>query len=328
MTPQIHKLLLSAAIAAAALCGCEKELNLDRYRNPEIENMLVVNSILNPDSLAAVSVTHPFFFSDSHVSFCPVEDLEVRMEIGGEEETLLFDSRTQLYLSRRRPQAGQEIRLNISDSRQQAVACDTMPRKVDIENIEISGEGPIHIYWDNDYRFTYKITFSDTPGEENYYFLAIDYDKDFKFEFSTMGEVDYTVDYVFQVLAGMINQDINGWQPDGVFGYPFCDKGIDGERYTLTVNEIVQTPMTDYMSKLPREVKLYAISKSYFEYMLSVLAMDYDESALRGSLLALGLVEPDAIYSNVGGGTGLLGSYNLSTVKVDLLKHTGGWPEK
>ncbi|MDE5647047.1 MAG: DUF4249 domain-containing protein [Muribaculaceae bacterium] len=103
---------------------------------------------------------------------------------------------------------------------------------------------------------------------------------------------------------------------------------MSGERYTITVNEILQTPWIGGVERLPRKVKLYSISKSYFEYMVSVLSMDLDESALKGNLLSLGLMEPTKIYSNIEGGAGLMGSYNLSTAEVDLLEQTGGWPSK
>ena len=66
---------------------------------------------------------------------------------------------------------------------------------------------------------------------------------------------------------------------------------------------------------------------AYFEYMVSVLSMDYEEVSLKGELLSLGLVEPGTIFSNIEGGAGLMGSYNLSTFQVDLLELNGGWPE-
>ncbi len=62
--------------------------------------------------------------------------------------------------------------------------------------------------------------------------------------------------------------------------------------------------------------------------MVSVLSMDYDESAFKGNLLSLGLMEPSKIYSNISGGAGIMGSYCLSTMEIDLLEHTGGWPKK
>lgn len=315
-------------ILVTMLSGCEQDLDLDKYQNPETDRMYVVNSILNPDSLISVSVTHPFFFSTPHIAFNPVEGLDVKVAgENGDWETLVYDARSKLYLSERKPIAGEVLKLKINGESETVLSCDTVPHKVEIEKVEATGEGPIHIYWDTDYRFTYKITFRDTPGEENFYFLAIE-DDALPWEFSSMGQVDYTTDYVFQVLANMINQDVQGWQPDGVFGYPFSDKGIDGELYTITVNEILQTPLVDMIEKLPRSINLYSISKPYFEYMVSVLAMDYDESALKGNLLSLGLMEPNKIYSNIEGGAGLMGSYNLTTKKVDLLQLSGGWNSK
>lgn len=317
----------AAIISLSVAGGCKQDLNLDEYRNPEIEKILVVNSILNPDSVIGVSVTHPYFFSDPHIGFSPVTSLDVQIaKDGGEWESLVYDAKTKLYVSDRHPAAGEALKLRINGNQETVSSCDTIPRKVEIESVEATGEGPIHIFWDNDYRFTYKITFQDAPDEDNFYFLNIE-DNVRPYEHSEMGQIDYTVDYVFQVLANTINQDIQGWQPDGVaYGYPFSDKGIAGERYTITVNEILQTPWVGRIERLPRKIKLYSISKSYFEYMVSVLAMDLDESALKGNLLSLGLMEPTKIYSNIEGGAGLMGSYNLSTVEVDLLELTGGWP--
>lgn len=314
--------------AVMLLQGCEKDLNLDSYRNPETEKMFVVNSIINPDSVIGVSVTHPYFFSEPHLVFSPVPGLQVSISgSDGGNETLSYDDESGIYLSRRTPVAGEVLQLKVEGESQTVTSCDTVPHKVEIEDVKVTGVGPIHIYWDNDYRFTYKITFTDPADEDNYYFLAV-YDDGVQYELSYMGQVDYSTDYVFQVLASMINQDIQGWQPDGIFGYPFSDKGIDGQRYTITLNEVIQNPWTSMVERLLREVCLYSVSKAYFEYMVSVLAMDYDESAIKGNLLSLGLMEPTKIYSNIDGGTGLMGSYNLSTKRIDLLQMTGGWPTK
>lgn len=309
------------------LCGCERDLNLEKYRNPEIENMLVVNSIINPDSLIGVSVTYPHFLTDSYLSFSPVSSLDVR--IAGDDniwEPLYFNPECRKYIANRKPREGEVLRLQVNGEGKDVLSCDTVPYKIEIEGITASGEGPMHIFWDNDYRFTYKITFQDPANEDNYYFLSID-DIIIPGELPFEGQYDYTIDYVFQVLANMINQDTQGWKPNEVFGYPFCDKGIDGQRYTLTVSEVIQNPPPLHMIKtLPREIKLYSISKAYFDYMISVLSMDYNNTALKGNLLSLGLIEPTKIYSNIDGGTGLMGCYNLCSRKVNLLELTGGWP--
>ena len=278
--------------------------------------------------MTGVSVTHPYFFSQPHIEFRAVTSLDVRIATGnGDWEQLAYDEISKLYISDRKPKAGEAVRLKIMRGSETVLSCDTIPRKVEIESVEASGRGPMHIFWDNDYLFTYKITFQDPPGEENFYFLTIEEDSA-NGEFTLMGQIDYTSDYVFQVLANTINQAVQGWQPDGVAGYPFSDNGIDGELYTITVNEIQQTPPVGMIRHLPRKVNLYSISRSYFEYMLSILSLDYEENALKGNLLTLGLMEPTRIYSNIKGGAGLMGSYNLSAARVDLLQLNGGWPSK
>lgn len=310
------------------LSGCEQELDLNRYKDPAFEKTLVVNSILNPDSLISVSVTHPYFFSDTHTSFTPVTSLDVQVaESDGIYRSLSYNPKSKLYISDKKPLEGEVINLRIKGNTEEVISCDTIPDKVEIKSVEAYAEGPTHIYWGSDYRFTYKITFQDTPDMENYYFLSID-DASLKTEFSQMGQIDYTTDYVFQVLASMINNNISGWQPSGGFGYPFCDKDIDGKLYTITLSEILQNPFTSMIERLPRKVKLFSISRAYFQYMVSVLSMDYEDSALIGNMLSLGLMEPEKIYTNIIGGAGLMGSYNLSIVQIDLLELTNCWPNK
>lgn len=326
----INRFLLSIVSVGwlSLLCGCEQPFNLDKYKDSEIENMLVVNSIINPDSTVAVSVTHPYFFSTPHIAFKPVEDLCVEMTANnGEWEQLGYDDESGLYLSSHKPLSGDRVSLRIADNGTIVTATDDIPEKVEIESVTASVEGPIHIYWDNDYRFTYKISFIDPGNEDNYYFLKID-DDSMPWEYNGFGEIDYTADYVFQVLASIMNQDIQGWQPSGVFGYPFSDKGIDGRHYTLTIHEVMQNPYISTIDKLPRRIKLYSISKAYYDYMVSVLSMDYDEEVLKGNLLSLGLMEPMKIFSNIDGGVGIMGSYNLAVKRVELLELTGGWSLK
>ncbi len=326
MTNTRYIYLILAFMAVFMLPGCEKDLNLDRYRNPEMDNMLVVNSITNPDSLIAVSVTHPYFFSEPHLVFSPVTGLDVSVSgNGGEWESLTYDEISGNYVSGHTPKDGEILRLRVEGESQSVTSCDTVPHKIEIEDVTVTRVGPIHIYWDTDYRFTYKITFTDPTDEDNYYFLVVNDDAD-QYEFSYTCFIDYTADYVFQVLASMLNQDVQGWQPDGIFGYPFSDKGIDGQRYSLTLTEVIQNPWTSMLKRLMRKISLYSISKAYYEYMISVLAMDYEEDAIKGNLLSLGLMEPTKIYSNIEGGAGLMGSYNLSTRRIDILQMTGGWP--
>lgn len=315
-------------MATFILAGCEKDLSLEKYRDPSIEKMLVVNSILNPDSAICVSVTHPYFFSDTHKTFRPVEGLDISVGVNGRRwGSMTFDDDKRLYSTDLIPAENDIVSLEIGRGKDVVNCCDTVPARVSIDDVKVTGEGPIHIYWDDDYRFTYKITFSDPPHVENYYFLTVE-DGAAPYEFTLMGQVDYTNDYVFQILANSVNKELSDWQPEEISGYPFSDKGIDGRQYTITVTEVLQTPIVSMIERLPRKIKLFAISKPYYEYMVSVLSMDYDGTSFKGNLLSLGLIEPSPIFTNISGGTGIMGSYSLSSIDVDILQLAGGWPAK
>lgn len=74
-------------IILSGLClpflSCESDINLDSYRNPEVEKTVVINSIVNPDSIIEVSASHPYFFSDIHKDFSPIKNLEIKLFING-----------------------------------------------------------------------------------------------------------------------------------------------------------------------------------------------------------------------------------------------------
>lgn len=326
----ISQIITSIIVLLLLPPACERDLNLNDYYNPKIEKMLVVNSILNPDSLIKVSVTHPYFFSTPHLEFKTVSGLDINISDNeGKREILTLDERSGVYIANRYPSQGETIYLYINSDSDSVKTSDTLPLKVEIDNIEISGHGPTQ-NGDYNYCFTYKISFQDTPDIDNYYFLKVEEGwGNGKFT-ETLGGLSYSDEYVFQVLAAMLNQHTQGWKANGLAslsGFPFSDKGIDGKNHTITLTEkVYHNPAGDFRTALERKISLYSISKPYFDYMLSILSLDYDEEFLKGNLLSLGLMEPTRIYSNIQGGAGIMGSYIQTIAIIDLLKFTGGWP--
>lgn len=53
------------------LTSCEQEWDLEGYRDSELENTLVVNAILNPDSLLQCLSPDRFSFLNSTANFLP-----------------------------------------------------------------------------------------------------------------------------------------------------------------------------------------------------------------------------------------------------------------
>ena len=109
--------LLAAMIVLTLSSACERNFSLDSFRDKDTDDLLVVNAILNPDSLMKVSVTHPFFFSEPHTYFPPVRDLEVMIsEDGVDWSRLDFDPVSGLYVADDRPHAGCPVRLQVVGS--------------------------------------------------------------------------------------------------------------------------------------------------------------------------------------------------------------------
>lgn len=309
--------------------GCYNNIDLDNYKNDKMADLLVVNSILTPDSTIKVVATHPFFFSDIHPRPNYVKDLAIELAINGEfVQTLTYHGDGEYYSADIHPKEGDIVELSTICNGKEIKASDLMPHRIPIESFKVTLNGPYPIYWTNDYVANYEITFTDPVNEENYYFLEFgkdSYGYDPGWGGFIGGEKVYEDEYVFQILADLISGSIPGWKPYNIKGLPFSDKGIDGTTYTLRVSEIHQDSRApEHYPGLETEVKLYSISKNYYQSMVSLLINDPDEDGIHGSFLGFGMIEPERIYTNVEGGGGILGGYVFDTATTIILDGTAG----
>ena len=307
--------------------SCYRDIDLDKYREAEGENLLTVNSIINPDSTVSVSATRMYFFSDIHNERTIVPDLNIELYVNSEfREMMRFNAETKLYESASRPAIGDKISLQTTFKDVKVEATDVIPKSVMIESIAAERQGPMSIYTSSDYLFTYRITFSDNPDEENYYFLQYDA-VDWRYDVF-MGERGFTYEFVFQQLAQQVNGTLPGWEPYSPYGLPFSDRGIEGQTHTLVVREIIQgSGYLPTYTQMNREFKLYAISKSYYNYLVSFLSSRSDDGGIHGGLIDLGISDPIKVYSNIEGGAGILGSYVVVPKIVDIFSFTGTFPQ-
>lgn len=321
-----HLHIVISSIVLALLTGCYQDIDLDKYKEQDGEHLLTINSIVNPDSVVAASATRTFFYSDLHEGKDYVTNLQLTLLVNGVEKGLMkYNAANNLYESSYRPKENDIIVLKTEYLGKVVECCDTIPSKVKIESIDIERQGPMHIYFDNDYIVTYKITFNDPMGKDNYYFLK--YDDVLSGKSLSMGERDYTYEYVFQQLANHINAVVPGWEPYSPYGLPFTDYGIEGTTHTLIVKEIVSDyrPLSGW-SEMKRKIRLYSISKSYYLYLMSRLYNRTDDSGLHGGMIDLGVTEPMKYYSNIHGGVGILGGYSLDETEFDVIQIIGRFP--
>ncbi len=321
--------ILLCTLTSLLTTGCYQDIDLDRYKGQNGEHLMTINSIVNPDSTIAVAATKTYFFSDKHNARDYVKDLDIQVSINGENRGILtFDDKTNMYKSEIRPNVGDAVELTTVYGDSVIKCSDIIPMTVSIESVKVSRRGPVAVYTDRDYIFTYEITFSDPVGKDNYYFLHYD-TSDFR-KGVPMGERDYSYEYVFQQLANRINTNIPGWEPYSPYGLPFTDYGIDGKTHTLIVREIVQgangRDLTKY-TQMNRKFKLFSISNNYYHYLLSVLYNNTDSEGLHGGMIDLGISEPIKYFSNIEGGIGIFAGYSLDETDVDVMGIVGRFPK-
>lgn len=310
----MHKIILF--ISGLCLTSCYSDIDLEEYRDNAIADMLVLNSIINPDSTVTVFASHPWFYTDYNLDVygdadihdkVNVPDLEIAIKVDGKEvDKMRYNDRRRCYTSSYKPQPGEIVEI-LAPYRGATVRAESqIPQPVAIEDILVIVDGPLA---NDTYKFTFRMRFRDKAGEDNYYFLD--------------APIDDASDYVFKQLGMDVTGFTIGWDPWTWRGLPFSDYGIDGDTYSLTfscsfpaatVRHWVYSPDS---SDSVYSFKLFAISPDYYKYIIGIMANDDDET-LQGGLSSMGLAAPVAVESNVEGGLGILGSYTLTERLINL----------
>lgn len=323
-----NKQYLLSSLFPVMLISCYHEVDLDEYRDKDGENILTINSLVCPDSSLQVSATKTYFFSDIHNDRTYVKDLNILVKVNEVGRGIMeYDKTRNLYISDIKIQSGDRVTISTEYSETFVSASDIMPDAASIEGVSVERQGPVSIYTNSDFIFTYGITFTDRPDEDNYYFLqwdAVERGKDIR-----MGERDFAHELVFQQLASQIHSTLPGWEPYSPYGLPFSDKGIDGKEHTIVVKEIVQMVKGSNewrKTQMKRGFRLYAISKAYYDYLVSVLINQTGDKGLQGGMIDLGIADPVKVFSNIEGGVGILGCYTMAESEIDVMKIVGPFP--
>lgn len=316
-----------------ALSSCYQDIDLDKYKGANGENLLVLNSIINPDSTISAVASKTFFYSDHPIAREYVTDLDIKLLINGEEKGLMkFNPENNHYESFYKPSEKDIVELKTIYREDDIECTDTVPKKVEIESVKVSRQGPLAIYTYKDYLITYEITFTDPINEDNFYFLQYEDSGRWVSGNLNFGVRDFTYEYVFQQLARKIGAIIPAWEPYSPEGLPFSDYGIEGKTHTLIVKEIIQGsigqmfPISGY-THMMRKISLYSISESYYNYLVSRLYNETYDSDLHGGMIDLGFTEPLITYSNIKGGIGIFASYCRDEKELDVIETTGTFPK-
>ena len=313
-----HYLLIT--LLAIFFTSCYHDVDMDKYRTPEEGNVLTLNSIISADTIVMAKASMPFFFTDEHENTNYVTNLDIRLTVNGKYvETMRFDSASNFYISGYTAHPGDDIELSTVYQGIEVTARDMVPIRPEIEEIKASVSTVDH----DAHLITYYITFTDNAATEDYYFLGWDVDNR-STSVPRLGKYSpgYSQEPVFQILADQLKSAMPGWEPYRYDGLPFSDRGINGTRHTLTVTERVPGNLNfNAFRSIPRAIKLYSLSKDYYNFLLSMLVYeDASENGLHGGLIDLGLVEQEKVFTNIDGGVGVIGCCSLCEEYIDVLQ--------
>ena len=278
------------------LSGCEKEINLEHMRP---EPKLVLNCLAVQGDTLSVELSRTWFYADNKVKDIFVSGADVKLyvndvfreslsEVAVKYEELDIDAvryKSSSYI----PVAGDRIRLVASRNGFKDVEAVTeVPRPCSVSGFELQQE-----------------SVRDTTEwfDDAYIHLAQNNTVYSWYSFRP----DYGSEPVFAVQNSTLDQ-IFGY--DGVGGYnglAFSDELFDGKSYQFKIPwkiSLSYTQSVDYTPYIYR-CYLYSVSRSYYNYMKTM--NDLYESGFVGDLAEIGFAEPVRIYSNVEGGTGILG---------------------
>lgn len=120
------------------LTSCYHEVTLDNYRGEDGENLLTLNSLINPESSMSVSATRTYFFSDVHNERSYVKDLNLELWLNNAfTEKMIYNSQTNLYESNIKPAIGDLVSLRTTYLNKEVICSDKVPKGVRIESVTV-----------------------------------------------------------------------------------------------------------------------------------------------------------------------------------------------
>jgi len=307
--------------------GCQKVIEF----NGEItEPLVVVNSLVTPDSIVSAQVSLSRFFLSSQSTFNLIDTANVALYVNGVLKETLTNKSNGVYIGTYKPLVNDSVSLMVQVAGKKAVSCgSTILSKVSIISVDtssiltgnnipivsytVSGTGasiPDTIGYTKERKLSFVLNFSDNAAARNYYRLSLT-------NKTTSGsKVSYSYSFNFDdIVSGNNNQD-NVGPPTSLVSNKFNvfnDDLFNAKQYPLkfsmTYSKNVYLPGHS-KSQPAREVyiNLQSISRSYYLYLQT-------RAGIKTNTF---FAEPVQVYTNVDGGTGIMGSYTSNVVKFTL----------
>ena len=298
--------LYPALCLLAVFQSCESDVN---FTGGESVPKMVVNSIINTEAEKLVLKLSESVFAFGSQTQKPVERAELQLTVNGNEVELTFEETKGLHRYYGFPanlSPGDKVEIRGKSPRHDDVyGMDHVPEPADITGIKtewFTGKT------DNRSYLRILITLKDTPREKNYYRVVIRVKNIYEFN------GDYDPDWL-RYDAHVDQEPLFNYMPNTPWDETphryrvFSDEMIDGKEYTLNI--YVQMDKENLWGANPRtfiKAEIHTLSENLYRYLRSV------ELAGNGD----NFTEPVKIFSNISGGYGVLGIYNINDKIIEI----------
>ena len=322
--------------------SCEKEI---KFKGEIVEPLIVVNSVINPDSIITAQLSRSKFFLSNDEGFAYVKNADISVYINGNFKDKLTYSINEKYVSTVKPSEYDTVLLIISvpefeevqtstilPSQINLISCDTSYHASDVlydinygifdpeehEGVELGDTIGIACYGE----IKFNIKFKDPIKDENFYRLTISKKETYNYDDKT---------YTSEVLIPFDIEDFNPEVGDSFFGidsdgnnnkeYIVSDELFNGKEHNLRVSfdyykyevspkyEDLMIEYTKHRSDAEFTLYLQSLNKDLFYYIKTA------RMALNGSLIE-GFSEPVQVYTNIENGLGIFGAN--TNLKIQL----------
>lgn len=294
------------------LHSCVEEI---KYPEEYFIDLMVVNSIIDPDSIARVNVSRSLHPS-GQVEFVYIEDAQLDLSTRNNESQGFSYQDLGWYTNPAFPiQAGQEYSLQVNSSIYPSIRSTTVvPEKPEIRDVRKIGDS-----------ISFKII--DDGSQENYYFVTLygwkessesvqnedgsySYIRDTLFRRITTISAEEYIEAYFDGRYGWVNSltgftyDDEFWDVEPDFeaeSYIFSDQLINGKIIDFSCK--IDIWGSQFPDRSPAfEVRVHSMDINYYEYLISVAEyLTTDETPL---------IDRAIVYNNIIGGYGVFGSQN------------------
>lgn len=301
--------------------ACSEPIDIDIE---DQDRVLVVNSVINPDSLIKVNLARSLSVKESDSSFKFIENATVEIYENGTLIDELSHSKNGYYISSHKPKENTTYKLIAKAANFEPAQSEIkigMPVPIKSLTADIEVESYTETWWDEETQTEFdttiyyivsersfiNVSFDDNPNEENYYFLALYTYQDVyeylppNYEEVYMGEKLQPIDYNNASLSYE-----NYYYSNGLVGYAISDDFFNGQTYSSNLDL--------YLWSVPKKpyiyVQLLSINKEFFDFVTSY--NKYEESTYNP------FAEPVNVRSNIENGFGIFTGYSTSKDSVKI----------